>query len=151
MSDKNLVVRQIGTLPSSIVQIEHEALAQGHHFVSRLIENWHPELNQFSLPGEIFLGAFESDSLVAIGGLNRDPYESLAKLGRIRHFYVRASFRRMSIGSMLLGQLLEYARQTFDNVRLRTLTVEGAAFYERNGFVPIIDVNATHFWYGSYS
>ncbi len=58
----------------AIGEIAREARASGHVFLDRLIADWHSGANRFDKPGECLLGLFDGDRLVAIGGLNRDPY-----------------------------------------------------------------------------
>jgi len=131
-------------LPADIEELRIEAAGEGFRFVDKLITEWHSGTNRFAQAGEIFLGACRSDELIAIGGLNRDPYAGQAWIGRLRHLYVRKSERRSGVGSTLVRQLLRHAEGIFHLVRLRTGTREAAAFYVGLGFCPVQDKAATH-------
>ena len=91
-----------------------------------------------------FLGVFDGDALVAVGGVTRDPYVNEPGLGRVRHVYVAASERRRGFGRRLLGALEARARLGYSSLRLRTDTQRAAAFYEALGYSRIEDADATH-------
>lgn len=95
---------------------------------------WHEGTNRFAKPGEVFLGVFRAAALIAVGGLNRDPYADQDGIGRLRHLYVRQSTRRSGVGAALVRQLLGHADGMFHAVRLRTETREAANFYVNLGF-----------------
>ena len=88
--------------------------------------------------------AFQAAELIAVGGLNRDPYADQEGIGRLRHIYVRRSARRSGVGSALVHQLLSHADGVFRSVRLRTETREAADFYISLGFRAAQDESATH-------
>ena len=125
-------------------ELQIEAAGEGFRFVDKLITEWESGMNRFAEAGEIFLGAFRADTLIAVGGLNRDPYTDQPRTGRLRHLYVRKSERRSGVGSILVQQLLGHAEGIFHSVRLRTGTQEGAAFYVGLGFCPMQGEAATH-------
>jgi len=63
----------------------------------------------------------------------------------VRHVYVRQPYRRRGAGRALLMAVITAARPSFDLLRLRTDTLEGARFYESLGFQPRPhDDDATH-------
>jgi GNAT superfamily N-acetyltransferase len=132
------------TLPAGIGELRIEAAGEGFRFVDKLITEWHSGTNRFAEAGEIFLGAFRADELIAVGGLNHDPYADQSRIGRLRHLYVRKSERRSGVGSILVRQLLAQAEGIFQSVHLRTGTQEAAAFYVGLGFCPVQDKTATH-------
>ncbi len=107
-------------LPSDIEDLRAEAAVEGFHFVDRLIFEWQSGRNRFLQRAEVFLGAFRAAELVAVGGLNRDPYADQDGIGRLRHLYVRRSARHTGAGSALVRQLLTKAEDAFHLVRLRT-------------------------------
>ena len=121
-----------------------EAINEGFLFVDRLVRDWRSGSNRFDLPGEQLLGAFTGETLIGVGGLNRDPYLDQAGIGRLRHLYVRECARRHGVASALVRRLLDEASNSFRIVRLRTATGEAAAFYLRHGFVPVRDETASH-------
>lgn len=143
MSDA-IHIAQITMLPSGMGALEAEAEGENFKFIRRLVSDWHSGLNRFSEFGECLMGAFEGDRLIAIGGLNIDPYITSADTGRLRHLYVNNAFRRQRIGGALVDRLLAHAKGRFHIVRLRTDTSIAAAFYIRRGFSPIDDGTASH-------
>jgi GNAT superfamily N-acetyltransferase len=121
-----------------------EAADEGFGFIERLMIDWESGSNRFDQPGECLLGVWSRSDLVALGGLNRDPYVEGSNTGRIRHLYVRRPARRSGVGSTLLQRLLDQASACFQVARLRTDTREAAAFYLRHGFLPVADHSASH-------
>jgi GNAT superfamily N-acetyltransferase len=98
--------------------------------------------NRFEREGEILLGVFRGAGLIGVGGLNRDPYLGDPAVGRLRHIYVLGAERREGVGRRIVERLLEHARQRFARVRLST--GRAASFYEKLGFEPTDEANATH-------
>ena len=133
-------------LPLDVEELRTEAAEAGFRFVNKLVTEWHSGTNRFDEPGEVLLGAFQASHLVAVGGLNRDPYANPVEIGRLRHIYVRRSSRRLGVGTLLVRQLLDHARGVFHSVRLRTVTQEAAEFYVGLGFRPVQQKTATHIW-----
>ena len=134
-------------LPAGIEKMRAEAAREGFRFVDKLIAEWRSGTNRFTRSGEVFLGAFQATELVAVGGLNRDPYADQAGIGRLRHLYVKKSARRSGLGTTLVLRLLGHAEGTFHSVRLKTDTSEAADFYVSLGFWPVQDRTATHVWW----
>lgn len=121
-----------------------EASTEGFQFVDRLISEWNTGVNRFSKPGEKLLGVFDGESVVAIGGLNRDPYAQQDHVGRLRHIYVQPSCRRLGVGRKLVAALLEDLDERFERVRLRTSTTVASRFYEACEFRSSEEADATH-------
>lgn len=121
-----------------------DARAEGYNFVEKLAEQWDSGENRFEASGEIFLAHVDRGRMVAVGGLNRDPYAGDPSIGRIRRVYVRPAWRRLGIGEALVAALIAEARESFACVRLRSMNPAAAALYERLGFAPLEDPNATH-------
>jgi GNAT superfamily N-acetyltransferase len=126
--------------------IKAEAVSQGFRFVDRLISDWESGPNTFNQEGEVLLGAHDGCQLVAVGGLNQDPYVKGAAVGRIRHLYVLTGWRRQGVGRSVVDSLLREARGTFSEVRLRTDMAVAANFYDRCGFDRVEDETASHRW-----
>jgi GNAT superfamily N-acetyltransferase len=124
--------------------LQSEANAEGYDFVETLVEQWASAENRFEGPGEILCGHLDRGLLVAVGGLNRDPFAGRPDVGRIRRVYVRPAWRNKGIGRALVLSLVEQARTHFRCVRLRAENAEAARLYERIGFAPIVDPDATH-------
>ncbi|WP_426530390.1 GNAT family N-acetyltransferase [Bradyrhizobium sp. McL0615] len=137
-------ITRLHELPSVIEPLRTDAARQGFRFVERLVSDWTSGANTFGQPGERILGAFTDAMLVGVGGLNRDPYAADPAVGRIRHLYVRSDHRRSGIGRAMVDHLLNEARLTFSQVRLRTDTEEAARFYLRCGFSPRNEPTASH-------
>lgn len=121
-----------------------EARAEGYNFIERLASEWESGGNRFDAPGEILCGHVDRRLLVAVGGLNVDPFAGHAEVGRIRRVYVRAAWRGKGIGAALVTALTDEARKNFACVRLRAENPDAARLYERLGFVPVEDSSATH-------
>lgn len=120
------------------------AAAEGFEFLDRLLVEWESGSNRFDRPGEALLGVFDDETLIGIGGLNRDPFLDDPAVGRIRRIYIRAAWRNCGIGANLVSALLGRANGSFDQVRLRAVSKDAGRLYERLGFQPIEDAHATH-------
>jgi GNAT superfamily N-acetyltransferase len=129
---------------SGLEELRFEARAEGYNFMERLAEEWESGTNRFDAPGETLCGHMENGLLVAVGGLNRDPFAGRAEVGRIRRVYVRAAWRGKGIGAALVTALIQDARRDFTCVRLRAENPGATRLYERLGFKPIADPSATH-------
>ena len=121
-----------------------EASAEGFQFVDRLVSEWRSGVNRFSKPGEKLLGVFDGEKLIAVGGLNRDPYTQYDYVGRLRHIYVYRRYRRLGVGKKLVAALLEDMDEHFQRVRLRTNTTAASRFYEACEFRSSVEADATH-------
>lgn len=133
------------TLPHpSFPTLAAEAADEGHAFLERMQDDWDTGKNRFSAPGEYVVGISLGDRLVAIGGLNKDPYAIEATTGRLRHLYVATPHRRIGVGRALVDTLLSQAGSYYHRIRLRTDSAEAAAFYESYGFQTIQEPDATH-------
>ena len=121
-----------------------EAAGQGFQFLHKLSFEWETGVNRFDGPGELLLGGFDADDLVAIGGLHCDPYLGQPAVARIRRVYVRAASRRQGIGGQLVRRLIDIARPHFLSLRLRAVTPDAARLYESLGFEPVQGDHVTH-------
>ena len=127
-----------------IDSLQAEALAEGYDFIQTLVEQWANAENRFNAPGEILCGHVDQGLLVAVGGLNCDPFAGSPDMGRIRRVYVRPAWRNKGIGRALVISLIDQARTHFRCVRLRAENAEAARLYERIGFVQVESPDATH-------
>ncbi len=139
-----ITVQTIALPAPGIETLLAEALAEGYDFVQTLVDEWASGENHYNGPGEVLQGAFDGGQLVAVGGLNRDPFAGRIDLARIRRVYVRPAWRNAGIGRALVSSLVEEARKSFHNVRLRAENAGAARLYERMGFVPVPGPDATH-------
>jgi GNAT superfamily N-acetyltransferase len=138
------LIRRIELPVPGIEKLRAEAAAGGYTFLDTLVEDWATGRNRFDGPGEALFGFFDNGRLVAIGGLNVDPLAGQADMGRIRRVYVMEEFRNRGIGWALMKALMEEARKGFARVRLRAGNADAARLYERLGFEPLANSEATH-------
>ena len=129
---------------NGIESLLQDSITEGYPFVERLQEEWSSGLNRFSAQGESLYCAFDDEELVAIGGLNRDPFTDSPHTGRLRRIYVRPAWRKRGIGTSLISALLRDAAVHFQQVRLRTDNPDAARLYEKFGFEPLESQDATH-------
>jgi len=144
MTNDTVELRVLTSIGDEIGPLIVEAGGEGHRFLHRLRDEWESGQNRFQEAGEVLWGAYVGGRLVAVGGLNRDPFAGAAGIGRLRHVYVARSARRTGIGTMLVDHIRDRAARTFSVLRLRTTTAEAAAFYARIGFETTTDEAATH-------
>ena len=140
--DESVSVRRIRLPLTDHAPLRDEAGRSGFGFVERLVVDGHQGVNRFDGPGACLLGAFAGETLVGIGGLNRDPYAADSGTGRLRHLYVLEAWRGRGVGSALVDRLLAAAQGRFTRVRLRT--EQAADFYVGHGFGPSAEADATH-------
>ena len=124
---KELSVRELKPL----VQ---DSQKRGFSFVQLLVDEWMANINCFNKSGEILLLAKDNHQPVGICGLNIDPYYRVSGLSRVRHLYVLSSKRRQGVGSQLIKEIIQIAKQNFDLLNLRTNNTEANLFYLAQGF-----------------
>ena len=90
-------------------RLQSEAQAEGYDFIETLVEEWASAKNRFDAPGETLCGHLDQGLLVAVGGLNCDPFAGRPDMGRIRRVYVRPAWRNKGIGRALVTALIEQA------------------------------------------
>jgi GNAT superfamily N-acetyltransferase len=130
-----LELRKIGEdLPDGFDGLLSDSIRDGHRFLQWLHVEWHSGANRFSGPGERLIAVFENDRLIAIGGINVDPYASDKSTGRIRHLYVHTSWRRRGVASAILNDLERKASGHFKTLTLRTDNPAASLFYQASGF-----------------
>ena len=137
-------IRKIVLPLEGMADLRVEAREQGYDFIETTVEEWATGVNRFDGAGEFLCGVFDGDALIAMGGLTVDPFLRQADIGRFRRVYVISAWRNQGIGSSMVNFLVEEARGRFRGVRLRAENGEAARLYERLGFLPIADPNATH-------
>lgn len=127
-------------------KLVEESEAEGYRFVRRLVDQYADGTNRFDQPGEVLYGVREANGeIVAIGGLNRDPYAGKAGVGRLRRIYICEKVRRQGIGTRLLNAILDHAGEHFNEVVVRTDSSTADAFYRANGFQADLGLpEATH-------
>ena len=139
-------IERLGDLPDAGFEVlRAESEQAGLRFLRRLADDWASGVNRFHRPGEALFAARMGDELVAVGGLNVDPYATTPRVGRVRHVYVLSGYRRSGIGRQLVAEIIGAARGRFDSLRLSTANPDAARLYERLGFRPSCDdTHCTH-------
>ena len=138
------MIRPVAYSPDLFAPMFAEALVGDGTFLQRLHDEWENGVLRFDRDGEVLLGGFADEALVAVGGLSLDPYGPAPGLVRIRHVYVLRAHRGAGIGRRLVSRLLELARPHFATARLRTRNPSAAALYESLGFAPSARECETH-------
>jgi GNAT superfamily N-acetyltransferase len=141
---EHISVQRIQLPVAGIVDLHEEARAEGIDFIDTLVTEWETGENRFDKQGETLCGSLANGELIAVGGLTVDPFIESGKVGRIRRVYVRTAWRNRGIGQNLVETLVAAARKGFTSVRLRAENDDAGRLYERIGFLPIDDENATH-------
>ncbi|MGA5691643.1 GNAT family N-acetyltransferase [Cytobacillus pseudoceanisediminis] len=95
-------------------------------FLERLVNDYENGTNNFNKPGESLYGLYNKEGvLIAIGGLNIDPFSNDEKVGRLRRFYVSKDYRRNGLGRLLLTQIINDAKHFYKVLVLHTDTDQG--------------------------
>jgi len=142
-----ILIQKIELPVPGIEQMRAEARSQSYNFLETLVEEWQSGENRFDAPGEILCGHLHQGQLIAVGGLNIDPFlpiEDPPQTGRIRRVYVMSAWRNQGIGRALVQALIHESKKGFRQVRLRAENDPAARLYESLGFVPIASPSATH-------
>lgn len=140
-------LREITDLKSvDVTKLVEESEAEGYRFLKRLVSQYEDGTNTFNQEGEVLYGVWDQhDQLVAIGGLNRDPYSTKEGVGRLRRFYISPNARRQGIGTRLLKEIIKYGQGNFKEIVVRTDSSMADAFYRANGFSADLGLpEATH-------
>lgn len=118
-----------------VSKLVEESEAEGYRFLRRLADQYEDGTNTFNKAGEVLYGVWDPvGELVAIGGLNRDPYSNKSGIGRLRRFYISEHARRQGAGTKLLKEILNYGNGHFNEIVVRTDSSIADAFYRANGF-----------------
>ncbi|OZT10755.1 GNAT family N-acetyltransferase [Priestia aryabhattai] len=113
-----------------------ESKNEGFLFLERLINDYRNGTNTFNKPGEFLYGVFNQEgSVIAIGGINKDPFSTNERIGRLRRFYVSKYFRRKGVGRSLVTRILKDASQHYETIVLYTDTEQANKFYTSLGFI----------------
>jgi GNAT superfamily N-acetyltransferase len=110
------------------------SLDEGYKLIQTLRDEYVSGKARFDSDGAVLYGVYADETLVAIGGVHRDPYLDRPDIGRIRHVYVMPEVRRAGVGRRLMAALIDHSRAKFKFLTLRTPTAHGDAFYASLGF-----------------
>ena len=117
-------------------QMVKESKDEGFRFIERLVNDYKNDSNTFHQLGESLYGVFNNEGvLVAIGGLNIDPFSTEETIGRLRRFYVLGDYRRNGLGSLLLERIISEAKDHYNVIVLHTDTEQADHFYQAFGFI----------------
>jgi len=120
------------------------SIEEGFNFLSRLKDDWLKGKNRFDKKNEELCQVEIEGKVVAVGGVNNNPFENEGKVGRLRRFYVHPDHRRKGVGRFLLNHLITRHKHNFDKFTLRTDSVEACEFYESMGFKKFSTNDSTH-------
>ncbi len=139
--EKHNTINKISALPvEGFKALQQESQLEGYKFLVRLENDWFNGTNTFSSAGEGLYELRVKGALVAIGGINIDPYGESASDGRLRRFYVKEAYRRKGVGKMLVDFILQQHTANFERVSLYTGEPAAGAFYVRCGFEKVLGV-----------
>ncbi|KAF0820913.1 PhnO protein [Bacillus sp. ZZV12-4809] len=143
---EEFIVKQLKSLfDIDLHHLVKESKEDGFRFLERLVNEYEDDTNNFDKPGESLYGLFNKEGvLIAIGGLNIDPFSNEA--GRLRRFYVSKGYRRNGLGRLLVNQLISDAKNFYKVLVLNTDTEQGDTFYTSLGFAKgNLYSNSTHY------
>ncbi|WP_096154021.1 GNAT family N-acetyltransferase [Bacillus sp. FJAT-45066] len=129
-------VKQIYNLLNfDVDSLVKQSKEDGFRFVERLANDYKNGSNTFNHSREGLFGVFKEEGvLVAIGGLNKDPFSNEQSIGRLRRFYVSKEYRRNGIGSLLVKKIIDEAKRYYKILVLHTDTEQADKFYTSLGF-----------------
>ncbi|MCP4139346.1 MAG: GNAT family N-acetyltransferase [Chloroflexi bacterium] len=123
-----------------------KSLEESFSFVERLEREYRSGKNRFDQRGEVLYAVFANTELVAVGGLNRDPFLDSHDTGRVRHLYVLPNYRKQGIGKELVEKIVKEAKLHFRLLTLRTFNENADRFYQAIGFHRTSEIeSASHF------
>jgi ribosomal protein S18 acetylase RimI-like enzyme len=141
----SVVIRRARDLQlASLQKLIAESEVGGFRHLLRLRDEWLSGQNRFDREGEALFIAEAGVAIVGLCGLNRSPFDSTSRTGRVRRLYVANANRRQGIGTALVSAILEAARPHFAALEVRTNSREADAFYRALGFVAVLSEHATH-------
>ncbi|GHB93727.1 GNAT family N-acetyltransferase [Cerasicoccus arenae] len=140
------MITKLETLPyPQIEDLACESETEGYRFLGRLLTEWNNGANRFHKEGEAIYAYWRRRELIAIGGINIDPFLENCSVARLRRLYVRRDQRRQGIGRELVDHILKEACFSFREITLKTDSEQASKFYESMGFSRITEIrHATH-------
>ncbi|ENV08439.1 hypothetical protein F966_03113 [Acinetobacter higginsii] len=126
-------------LPAQIDVLIQYSEREGFRFLNRLKQEFQSGTNCFDQIGEaLFIVYDQHDCLIAVAGLNQDPFAESQRVGRLRRFYIHPDYRANQIGTHLLRHIEQYAKAYFERLELFTDTTQAAQFYQSRGYQSIV-------------
>lgn len=111
-----------------------ESISEGYRHLQRLVKEYKEGVNRFDRPGEALYSVSLNEEIVAVCGLNIDPYSTSLEIGRIRRLYVLKRYRRSGLAKKLMEVVIEQARNNFKVLVLFTDNPVAEQFYSGIGF-----------------
>ncbi|WP_130802862.1 GNAT family N-acetyltransferase [Acinetobacter ihumii] len=145
-----LTINKILNLPHDFNILVECSVHERFRFLKRLKEEFETEKNQYLKVGEALFEARWNQELIAICGLNCDPFVkgdiSVQKnqIGRLRRFYVHPDYRKQGIGRTLLETVETHAMDYFKVLHLYTDTEDAAQFYLKMGYAFFVDEQSNY-------
>lgn len=140
----NLRLIQLVALPVDDLQpLLVESRQQGFEFLQRLVNEYARGTNCFAGSNEALFSVYNGEDLIAVGGLNADPYLKEEGIGRVRHVYVLSAWRRQGVGRLLVERIIEEASHNYSLLTLRTFNPQADQFYRAIGFQTKPEIKAT--------
>jgi GNAT superfamily N-acetyltransferase len=130
-------------LPDGFDDLASTAQSEGWAILARCRSEWAAGA-QFNRPGECLFTAKDGAPLVGIAAISGDPYANVRGVGRLRHVYVDPRYRLAGLASRLVRECLATTGGHFTIIRARTSNPNAARVYERLGFRPVDQTDATH-------
>ena len=125
-----------------------ESSKEGLSFLKRFKAQYISGDNRFEAEGEGFFFYLQGDQLVAVCGVNIDPYLDDPEVCRLRHLYVHPQFRKNGIGKKLTMHCIEFAKTNFQLMTLRTFDENASDFYKAVGFLQEEMIySASHYYF----
>jgi GNAT superfamily N-acetyltransferase len=125
-------------------QLLRDSQSEGHDMVHRLLGEFRAGANRFDGRGEVLLAHLSGNDVVAVGGLNQEPDETLPHAGRVRRLYVGPRSRGQGLGRSLIEEISSLAQPHFDMLTVNVGQLDVQGFYERLGFGPSDHPGITH-------
>ena len=132
---KIVIITRLAELPhDDICPLLVESRSEGFEFLDRLVNEYEGHINRFRGPNEALFAVYLDKDMIAIGGLNNDPYAQEKDIGRVRHVYVLSAWRKQGVGKLLVERIIEQARSSYRILTLRTFSEGADKFYRALGF-----------------
>tara|TARA_Y100000589_G_scaffold269609_1_gene261657 strand:- start:40 stop:552 length:513 start_codon:yes stop_codon:yes gene_type:complete len=132
---------------SQLNELVSSSSREGHTFLKRMKAQYISGDNRFEALGEGVYAYLRDEQLVAICGVNKDPYLEDKNVGRLRHLYVLPTYRKKGLGRKLVEHIIKESRQHFKLLTLRTFEDQANKFCGALGFsTDTMVYSATHLY-----